>query len=129
MTNSELVRRLFDEFDRGDFEAALELVAEDVEWGEPPDMPDAGGTYRGHAGLVEGFGRFMRAWEELRTELLEVSEVGERVVVLTRWTGRSRGNRIEVDQQVAQFYDVRDGKVARVRQFRTREEAIRAAEA
>ena len=127
MAGAELVRRLFDEFGRGDFEAALALIDDDVEWGAPPDMPDSGDTYRGHEGLVKGFGTFMGAWEELRTELEDCFEVGGRVVALTHWIGRSRGTGIEVDQRVAQVYELHGGKVVRVRQFRTREEALEAA--
>ena len=125
--NADVVRRLFDAFNRGDFEGALALVQDDVEWGEPPDIPDTGGVYRGHEGLVAEFARFLEAWEELRVDLEEMTHVGGQVVVLTHWIGRSRGTRIEVDQRVAQVYELRDGKVARVRQFRTHEEALAAA--
>jgi ketosteroid isomerase-like protein len=124
VSNAETVRALFDDFGGGDFEAAFGKVAEDVDWGEPPDMPDTGGAYRGHEGLVEGFGRFMRAWERIEVDLEDVVERDDgRVVVQTHWRGRSKGTGIEVDQRVAQVYELRDGKVTRVRQFRTLEEA------
>jgi ketosteroid isomerase-like protein len=128
VANAELVRRVFDAFQRGDFDTALDMVDEDVDWGAPPDMLDTDGVYRGHAGLLEGFGTFMRAWEELRVDVDELTEVGDRVLVMTHWVGRSRGTGIEVDQRIAQVYELRDGKVARVRQFRTREEALARAE-
>lgn len=125
MSNADLVRALFDDFNRGDFEAAFAKVSEDVDWGEPPDMPDTGGAYRGHDGLVEGFGRFMRAWERIDVDLEDVMErEDDRVVVQTRWRGRSKGTGIEVDQRVAQVYELRDGRVTRVRQFRTLDEAL-----
>ena len=126
MSNADLVRTLFDDFNRGDFEAALAKVAEDVDWGEPPDMPDTGGAYRGHDGLTKGFARFLGAWESIRVDLEEVTAHGERVVVMTRWHGRSKGTGIEVDQRVAQVYELRDGKVTRVRQFRSLDEALAA---
>ncbi len=117
---------MFDAFNRGDFEAAFADVHEDVDWGEPPDMPDTGGAYHGHEGLARGFSRFLGAWEALRVDLIEVIEHGERVVVLTHWHGRSKGTGIEVDQKVAQVYELRDGKVAKVRQFRTLDDALAA---
>jgi uncharacterized protein len=124
--SAELVRRLFDDFSRADVESAFAKIDQDVEWGEPPDMPDTGGTYRGHAAMVHGFRRFMGAWEELRVDLDAVIEEGDRVVALTHWVGRSRGSGIEVDTRIAQVYEFRDGKVARVRQFRTPGEALAA---
>jgi hypothetical protein len=127
MPDAAAVRALFDDFARGDYEAALARVHPDVDWGEPPDMPESSGSYRGHDGVVEQFGRFMRAWAELRVDLEEVLEVGDRVVVMTHWHGRSKGTGIEVDQRVAQVHELRDGLVVRVRQFRTREEALAAA--
>ena len=126
MSNADLVRALFDDFNRGDFEAAFAKVDEEVVWDEPPDMPDTGGSYRGHEGLVAGFGRFMGAWESISVDLEDVHERDGRVVVQTHWRGRSKGTGIEVDQRVAQVYELRGGKVTRVRQFRTLEEALAA---
>jgi hypothetical protein len=129
MSHAEIVRALFADFNRGDFEAALAKLEPEVDWGEPPDMPDTGGDYRGREGVVAGFGRFMAAWDELRADLEHVEEVGERVVVLTHWHGRSKGTGIEVDQRLAQVYELREGRVARVRQFRELAEALAAARA
>ena len=126
--NVEIVRRLFDDFNRRDFDAALEKVAADVDWGEPPDLPDSVGAYQGHEGMVKGFATFMGAWEELRVDPEEVVERGERVVVMTRWVGRSKGTGIEVDQRIAQVFDLRDGKVVKVRQFRELPDALAAAD-
>jgi uncharacterized protein len=129
MSGPELVRALFDDFTRGDYEAALAKLDPEVDWGEPPDMPETVGAYEGRRGVVAEFGRFMSAWAELTVELEEVREVGERVVVLTHWRGRSKGSGIEVDQRVAQVYEFREGRVARVRQFRELREALAAAAA
>ena len=125
--NAETVRRLFDDFARRDFDAALARLDPEVDWGEPPDMPETVGSYRGREGVVAEFGRFMAAWAELEVTLEDVREVGERVVVRTHWRGRSRGAGIEVDQFVSQVYDLRDGRVARVRQFRELDDALAAA--
>jgi ketosteroid isomerase-like protein len=125
--SGDLVRQLFDDFNRAEFESAFAKIDQDVEWGEPPDMPDTGGTYRGHDAMVRGFRRFMGAWEELRVDLDEVIEESDRVVALTHWVGRSRSSGIEVDTRIAQVYEFRGGKVARVRQFRTLGEALGAA--
>ncbi len=53
-TNLEIVRKLYDAFSRKDINTMLELLHDEVEWGEPenPYNP-AGGTRNGHAGFLE----------------------------------------------------------------------------
>jgi uncharacterized protein len=53
-TNLLIVKKLYDAFSRKDINGLLELLHEDVEWGEPenPYNP-AGGTRKGHAGFLE----------------------------------------------------------------------------
>ena len=126
-SNADIVRELFGDFGRGDFDAALAKLDPEVDWGEPPDMPETVGAYSGREGVVAEFGRFMSAWAELQVDLEQVEQAGERVVVLTRWRGRSKGTGIEVDQRVAQTYELRDGLVVRVRQFRELRDARNAA--
>jgi ketosteroid isomerase-like protein len=48
--NVEIVRCCCEAFDRGDYEAALEVLAPDVEY-DLSHFPD-GGVYRGHEGVA-----------------------------------------------------------------------------
>ena len=126
MSSADVLQRMVADFNRGDFESALTAVHDDVEWEVPPGMPDAMGIWSGREELIEGFARFIAGWEQLSSELEVLRELDDRVVADSHWIGRSRGTGIEVDQHIAQVYDLRDGKVARVRQFRTPEEALAA---
>ena len=125
--SAAVIREVFEAFNRDDFDAALSRVHEDVDWGHPPDMPDVSEAWRNRDQMSAGIARFMGAWEQLQIGLEVLDDAGDRVVVDTRWVGRSRGTGIEVDQHFAQIYELRDGKIARVRQFRTRGEALAAA--
>jgi ketosteroid isomerase-like protein len=125
--NAAIVQRAFEAFNRGDFEDALAYVDEEIEWGHPPDMPDVDRPWDSPDALVQGMSRFVVAWTGLRADIERIADVGDRVVVDTRWSGRSRGTGIEVDQRIAQVYELREGKILRVRQFRTHEEALEAA--
>jgi len=44
--NVEIVRAMLDAFNRGDFDASLEFLAEDIEWHDPADVRGAG-VHRG----------------------------------------------------------------------------------
>ena len=123
----QAVTRMFDAFNRGDFEAALALLHEDVIWQDPPDAPDGNGPYRGHDAVSAEFARFLSAWESLRMELEEVIDAGHCVVVVTRWVGRGRDSGVPVDRRTAQLYEFHDGRVVRLRQFAEREDALLAA--
>jgi ketosteroid isomerase-like protein len=125
--SAELVRALFDDFNRGDFDAALSKLHEDVDWEAPPDMPDVSEAWRGPDEVFGGIARFVAAWDHLDVDLEVLRDAGDRVVIDSRWAGRSRGTGIDVEQRFAQIYDLRGGKIARVRQFRTPEEALAAA--
>lgn len=53
-SNINIVKELYKAFGRKDIDAMLQLLCDDVEWGEPenPYNP-AGGTHKGHAGFLE----------------------------------------------------------------------------
>jgi ketosteroid isomerase-like protein len=51
-TNAEIVKDMLDSFNRGDFEHAMSLFADDVEFVEPESLP-YGGVYRGTKGFEE----------------------------------------------------------------------------
>lgn len=52
--NIELVKRLYSLFANKDIGGILELLSEDVEWGEPENpFNPAGGTRKGHSGFLD----------------------------------------------------------------------------
>jgi ketosteroid isomerase-like protein len=46
---------------------------------------------------------------------------------VARYEGRGRSSEIEVNMQVASVYEIRDGMVATVRDYGSREDALKAA--
>ena len=52
--NVDLVLKLYAAFEKRDIEALLEMLSQDVEWGEPANpFNPAGGTRYGHQGFLE----------------------------------------------------------------------------
>ena len=65
-------------------------------------------------------------WEDFRLDLLEIIEIGDDVAVsVTRHRGRGSG--IEMDFEVFYVHQGRDGKLARMEMFFSREQAHEAA--
>ncbi|MFL5893517.1 MAG: nuclear transport factor 2 family protein [Thermoleophilaceae bacterium] len=121
--NVELVRRLWEAFERGGIEAVLEIADEDVEW--EPYGATSGTVYRGHDGL--------RAYMEWRAERNEEADArlysafAKGDYVVGRGEVRIRGPQGMFTMQPGWLYEFRDGKLVRFRGFPTQEAALRAA--
>jgi len=124
--NVEIVKRLYQAWSAGDPEVALELVSPDVVWIAIEDAPDAG-TYRGTAGVLAYFGDWLQDFEDLRMEFDELIGAGEFLVAVQRGRARGKGSGVEVDLRYAVLYEFEDGRITRVREFRTKEQALEAA--
>ena len=94
-------------------------------WTAIEDAPDAG-TYRGHDGVLAYMSDWLQDFEDLRMEFEEVIEAEDRVVAVQRGRGRGKGSGVEVDLRYAVVYEFRNGKILRVREFRTKELALAA---
>jgi ketosteroid isomerase-like protein len=124
--NVEIVRACIDAFNRGDFEASLAFLDDDVEWHDPPDVPDAG-VHRGPEEVRRWTAGWMKAWESYTAEAVELIDAGDQVVVVHYERGRGRGSGVEVEHRVANVFDLREGRIVRKRPFPTRAEALEAA--
>jgi ketosteroid isomerase-like protein len=106
--------RLFTAFFHPDCECVLHLPG-----AEPV-------VYVGLEGWRKGWGDWLAPWVSYRSEIEELLEVGERVVVLVRDYARREPGTPEIDQISAAVWSVRDAKVARAEFYAHRSEALEA---
>ena len=123
--NVDLVRSIYAAWERGDFSSA-EWASPEIEYvmvGGPSP-----GSWKGLAGMAEGYGDFLSAWEKYRAELEECRELdNERVLVLDHFSGRGKTSGLELGQmrsQGAALFHVHDGKVTRLVLYWDRERAF-----
>jgi uncharacterized protein len=118
--NEAVVRGIYDSFLRGDLPAVLEALTEDVEWSwyGPGELPFAG-TWTGREAVAKWFGVIADTVEfrHFNPTDFEFVAQGETVVVLGYEQDTARRTGRQFDQQWVQFLTIRDGKVARFRQF------------
>ena len=91
--NIQTVKDFFAAIGRGDREALLALVAEDIEWIIPGEDWPLAGTHRGHVGLADVL---QKASEELETSYPKPREFvaqGDRVLVIGFATGKIKAPR------------------------------------
>ena len=123
--NVEIVRRVFDAFNRRDIAAFLELLDPDVEW-VPVLAVLEGSVYRGHADIRRWIKDLDTDWEFFEVYHEELRDLGDRVLVSGHWRARGRASGIEVENPGTYLYEIKGGKVASMRTFTDRVEALEA---
>src|SRR3982751_2918303 len=125
--NVQTVKDFFAAIGRGDREALLLLVAEDIEWIVPgKDWPLAG-THRGHAGLVDLL-EIASASIETSTEPREFVAQGDRVLVAGFAKGRIKATNKTFEDDWIFAITVRDGKLTSIREYVDTQALARAAQ-
>jgi ketosteroid isomerase-like protein len=114
-----------DAFRRGDVDAILDGVTEDVVWIAARSAVE--GTYHGHAGLRRFLADNAENFEVFEPGFDEVRDLGDRVLAFGRFRIRARGSGVETDFPVAGIATYRDGKLVRWEDFRERRLALDAA--
>ncbi len=116
--NIELIKRGYEAFGRGDINGLLALCAEDVEWISmgPSDMPTAG-VRGGHEQVAQFFQAVDQVFEFERFAPKEFIAQGEQVVVLGDETAKVNATGKVLTQEWAHAFTIRDGKIARFREY------------
>ncbi len=113
----DVVRGVYDAFGRGDVPGVLGAMADDVEWREAEGMP-YGGVYHGGEAVVQNvFGPVTRDISDFAVTPEEFIASGDAVAVVARYTGTGKATGKQLDLSVVHVWDVRNGKIARFRQF------------
>lgn len=118
------LRGAYAAFNRGDIDAAVEPLDENIEWTEPAEFP-SGGTYHGHEGVKRYLKQSRDAWAEVSSQPERFIPAGDRIVVFVHARVRPKGSNEWQDVRLADVYTMRGGKAIRMRAFGEREEALR----
>lgn len=124
--NIEVVRRIYDEWGRGNFRAGAELFDPDTVLVLRPPLPEAG-TYRGPEGVRGYMLGFLEAWNEAAIEGESFLAVGDRVVVAVHQHATGTDSGIQVEMRYFQVWSFRGERVLRIESIRERNEALEAA--
>ena len=126
--NVELVRRVYEAHNRGDFTAVFAAYGPEIEW-HVLGVAEFGfdPVYVGHDGVRTFWRLWLSAWETTSFEYDEFIDAGEHVVVVQSQRMRGRTSGIELEwNSYAQVWTIQHAKVIRVEFFPTRGEALEA---
>ena len=117
--NIDLIEAVYEAFGSRNFEAVLGHFVNDFEWIAAESSPLADRSpYHGIDAVRKGvFDRIAVAFEMLTTDVDEMFEADDRVVVLGHYRGRFRGKAEDFSAQVAHIWTVRRGKAAKFQQY------------
>ena len=123
----EAVLRGTDATQRGDIEEAWSAVPHDCEFHPPPEFPDRA-VRHGRDEIIEyiqGVREAVPDWGGEPDEFIDAG--GGTYVVHIPMSGTSVGAGIPMAQDLFQVFELRDGRVSRIREFLHRDQAMRAA--
>jgi ketosteroid isomerase-like protein len=110
--NAERVRRLYEAAKRRDFEAWLELLHAGAEWHGAD-----GRTYFGPQAIIEALSGRVQQLDGFAIDIRRIISAGDTVVVEARYRAVAKASGRVLDAPVAHVFDLRDGKIIRVRQY------------
>ncbi len=124
----KIVRDSAAAYNRGDLDALSEYWTDDIDHRAVEGALDDRGPIHGKAAMRDYLQDWLDMFDPLTVEPLELIDAGgDEVVAVLKFGGRAKLSGVETDLIFAIHYTVRDGKIARGREYMTREEALEAA--
>ncbi len=120
----ELVQEGYRAFERGDLAWVLEHFHTDILVEDRVESPDAA-VFHGHDGFLTYLEGWMSAWEEFRMEPTRFVPAGDKILVFVHQIGRGKGSTVEIEEDVAHLWTVRDATAVGYRVYTDQLEALR----
>ena len=125
----EVLRSYYRALAEGRFTDIGALFDPDVEYARASPAGEAAGltgTWRGRTAMWAGVQEFVQAFDRVRVEAERFVEVGDQVLVLTRFQAIARSSGLPVEKDTADVMTVRGGKIVRYYSYWDRPDALRA---
>jgi ketosteroid isomerase-like protein len=122
----EVVRAIYDAFNRGDTDAILELADPAVSV-EDHGVID-GATYEGRDGVVRFLAFQAEAFNAQSAELEELIETGDEIVAVIRLKGEGPLSRIPLEGRFSHVWQIAGGAARRLRVYASKQDALEAVE-
>ena len=127
---TELLRQFYEYFNQRDLDAVLELCAPEVEVYKDPEVVEmvAAFTPRGQERVAQYLRGWLDSWDAYQARPEQILEGTEEVAVLVHLRARGKGSQFDIEEDMADVFTVRDGKIVRLRLYIRRQDALQAIE-
>ena len=115
--NIQTIKSVYEAFGRGDVEAILATVTDDVDWATETTSDGAPwyGVRTGKSGVASFFEDFGKTMEVDHFEPVAFAADGDDVMTVVRFVARSRETGRSASMDLHHWFHFRDGKIARYR--------------
>jgi len=115
--NTAIAREAYDKFKKGDIQALLTLMSDDIIW-ELPEIEDVpiAGSRSGQAAVGEFFAMVARDQDVIVFEPREFVAEGDKVVALGHYQWRVRDTDREFATDFVHIFTIRNGKIVAFRE-------------
>jgi ketosteroid isomerase-like protein len=124
-TNVSVAKSAIAAFNASDAEAFAALTTADFQW-LPSMSPVDGEVFVGSAGIARYFDELRTAWKHFHVLPDEFREGADVVLALGRLEGRGKGSGAVVQSPLGMAFDLRDGRISRIRGYLDRDVALEA---
>jgi ketosteroid isomerase-like protein len=122
----EVVREHIDAYRRQDVSVALSFM--DPHAVLDMNRIDGSDPSHGHEAIDRAVTRYVGAFDDYAYEVERLTDLGSgALLAVVTETGRGKGSGAPVNRSYAVLYTVIDGKIARITQFRSEQDALEAA--
>ena len=112
----------------GGLDRFIEHWTDDLDHRSIEGAPDDRGPIHGRAAMRAYVQEWMDLFDDFRIEPVELIDAGDgEVVAVLRFGGGAKLSGVETDQTMGAVFEIRDGQIARGREYSTRAEALEAA--
>jgi ketosteroid isomerase-like protein len=124
--NVEIVRRAYEAYEQRDAATLESLTEPDLVWELQSELPDAA-TLRGPDEVLAWLTGWDAEFVDSRIDPEQFVDLGDRVLVVSRVSGRGRISEAEVEVRTTHLFTLRNGRIADVRAFFDHGAALEAA--
>ena len=124
----EIVRRLFEAFNRQDASAVAELWTPDGDW-RPAYIGGGqleGAVFRGPEGMAEFVDVQSETWESVDAEPVKIRDLGDTVLVEVHLSAIGRGSGVPVERVTWNVFEILHGRATSGTVYTSKEQALKA---
>ena len=114
------IRKIYDDFAKGDIEAVGAVMSEELTWNEAENFPYADGNpYKGFEAVINGvFSRLMGEWEYWNLTDMSFHEMTNNQILATgRYDAKYKKNGAKINLQMAHLWTLENGKIISFQQY------------